>query len=244
MKKKTALAFGLSLLCVSISVSQGSSANQEQGQNSPLTTKFQFARVQFNSPMGLRSAGWAHDYPQADRHFLTILAEVTKVQTTPDSYVIVRLDDPALMRYPALYFSEPGTWAITPEEARNLREYFLRGGFAIFDDFDGPYQWNNFQNCIKEVLPESTLQVLTIDQSVFQCFFQIKTLDMVPPYDVGDKPVFYGIFDEKERLQVVVNFNNDIGDYWEWSDHSLYPIDHSNEGYKFGVNYVIYAMTH
>jgi hypothetical protein len=86
--------------------------------------------MQFNSPMGRRSAGWAHDYPRAERHFLTILAEVTKVQTTPDSYIIVRLDDPAIMRYPALYFSEPGTWAITPgggqESARILSTGRLR----------------------------------------------------------------------------------------------------------------------
>jgi hypothetical protein len=203
---------------------------------------FQFARVQFNSNW---RSGWAHDYPRAEQNFLTILLEVTKIRTRPDSYSVVKLDDPAIMQYPLLYFSEPGTWAITEFEASNFREYLLRGGFAIFDDFDGPYQWNNFQNCMKSVLPESSLEILTIDHPVFQCFFQIKTLDMVPPYQVADKPIFYGITDEKSgRLQVVVNFNNDIGDYWEWSGNLFYPIERSNEGYKFGVNYVIYAMTH
>lgn len=175
---------------------------------------------------------------------MTILLEVTKIRTTKDSYTVVRLEDPAIMQYPLLYFSEPGTWDITPLEASNFREYLLRGGFAIFDDFDGPYQWDNFRSCMKEVLPEANLEVLTLDHPVFQCFFQIKTLDMVPPYQVADKPIFYGITDDKSgRLQVVVNFNNDIGDYWEWSGNLFYPIERSNEGYKFGVNYVIYAMT-
>ena len=144
---------------------------------------------------------------------------------------------------PLLYFSEPGTWAITTEEAENFREYLMRGGFAIFDDFDGPFQWNNFQSCMKQVLPEATLEVLTLNHPVFQCFYQIKTLDMVPPFNYGAKPIFYGISNEKGRLQAVVNFNNDIGDYWEWSGDYFYPIERSNEGFKFGVNYVMYALT-
>ena len=190
---------------------------------------FQFARVQFNSNLGRRS-GWAHDYPRAEQNFLTILLEVTKIRTKPDSYSVVRLEDPAIMQYPLLYFSEPGTWSITPLEASNFREYLRRGGFAIFDDFDGPYQWNNFQSCMRQVLPEASLEILTLDHPVFQCFFQIKTLDMIPPYQVADKPIFYGITDEKSgRLQVVVNFNNDIGDYWEWSGNLFYPIERSNE---------------
>ena len=44
--------------------------------------------------------------------------------------------------------------------------------------------------------------------------------------------------------QAVANFNNDIGDFWEWSDESFYPVNLSNEAYKLGVNYVVYAMTH
>ena len=55
---------------------------------------------------------------------------------------------------------------------------------------------------------------------------------------------FWGIRDDAGRLQVVANFNNDIGEYWEWSEHGYYPIELSNEGYKLGVNYIIYALTH
>lgn len=206
---------------------------------------FQFARVRFNSfTQGRWTPGWAHDYPTAEQNFLKILAEVTRIPTTPQSYAIAELEDSRIMEYPLLYFSEPGTWAITPEEAINLREYLDRGGFAIFDDFDGPRQWNNFERCIKQVFPERPLQKLTVEHPIFNCFYQIKTLQMTPPYQVWDEPVFYGISDESGRLQVVVNFNNDIGDYWEWSGESFYPIHLSNEAYKFGVNYVVYAMTH
>jgi hypothetical protein len=94
------------------------------------------------------------------------------------------------------------------------------------------------------VLPGRPLQKLTLDHHVFHCFYDIKTLEMVPPYAVQGSPEFDGIFDEKGRLQVVANFNNDIGDYWEWSDEAFMPVSLSNEAYKFGVNYLMYALTH
>lgn len=206
---------------------------------------FSFARVQFSSfPQRGRIPGWAHDYPRADRNLLTILGDVSTIRTTSESYAIVQLEDPAIMRYPLLYFSEPGTWDITPREAENFREFLGRGGFAVFDDFDGPRDWYNFRRCINLVLPGREIRKLTVDHHVFHCFYDIRTLNMVPPYQMDGDPTFYGIFDEKERLQAVVNFNNDIGEFWEWSDEALFPVGPSNEAFKFGVNYVMYALTH
>jgi len=205
---------------------------------------FHFARVRFNEGGRFYRSGWAHDYPRAEQNFLKILAEVTGIGTKPDSYLVVDLDDPRIMEYPILYFSEPGGWYVTEEEAANLRQYFLRGGFAIFDDFDGPRQWAVFTSSINRVLPERQLQRLTVDHPIFHSFYDIETLDMVAPFNYGYPTEFWGIHDENNRLQVIVNFNNDIGDYWEWSDSSLVPVPLSNEAYKLGVNYVIYALTH
>ncbi|HUV13834.1 MAG TPA: DUF4159 domain-containing protein [Acidobacteriota bacterium] len=214
---------------------------------------FTFARVQFNSFSGRgrgrgrggRNPGWRHDYPRAEIHLLKILGEVTNIRTTPESYVVVQLDDPELMKYPFLYFSEPGTWDITPEEAANFREYLDRGGFAIFDDFDGQRDWRVFESCMGAVYPERRFEELQVQDPIFHCFFDIETLDMVPPYSVrGGLPEFLALRDEAGRILAVANFNNDIGDFWEWSDESFYPVDLSNEAYKLGINYVVYAMTH
>lgn len=214
---------------------------------------FQFVRIRYNGFMSLGSFGggrgnwqppWMHDYPRAERNFLKILSEVTSVETTPESFLILDLDDPKIMNYPVLYVSEPGYWDVTDEEANNLREYLKRGGFVIFDDFRGQQEWNNFTHCMKKVFPDRTFKELTLDHPVFHCFYDIETLDMIPPYEVYGKPTFYGLFDENQRLQVVANFNNDIGDYWEWSDDALTPIQLSNEAYRFGINYIIYGLTH
>ena len=197
---------------------------------------FQFVRIRYNGYLGSWGGGrwvppWMHDYPRAERNFLKILMELTTTETTTESYLVLDLDDPTIMNYPVLYVSEPGYWNVTDEEVSNFREYLLRGGFAIFDDFRGASDWSNFQE-------------LTLEHPVFHCFYDIQTLEMIPPYDVPGKPSFLGLSDEEGRLLVVANFNNDIGDYWEWSDESLVPINFSNEAYKFGINYVIYALTH
>ncbi len=205
---------------------------------------FHFARVRFNETGWYSRGGWAHDYPRAERNFLKILSEVTGIQTTPDSYIVVDLDDPRIMDYPLLYFSEPGFWGITEEEVKNLREYFLRGGFAIFDDFDGPRQWAVFEHSMKKVFPQRQMKRLTVDHFIFHCFYEIATLDMIAPRNYGYPAEFYGMFDDTGHIQAIVNFNNDIGDYWEWSDESFFPVNLSNEAYKFGINYVIYALTH
>jgi hypothetical protein len=242
IRLKTIVLLSLLLLVMILRVS-GKDPQSNHGHEKPID--FTFARVQFNSFFyGFWMPGWAQDYPRSERNFLKILSEVTGIKTNSESYSVVRLDEPEIMQYPVLYFSEPGSWDITAAESTNFREYLLRGGFAIFDDFDGPRDWFNFQRCMKQVFPEHNLTKLTLDHPIFHCFFDIETLDMMPPAYIRGKPVFYGLSGEDGRLHVVANFNNDIGDFWEWSDESFYPISLSNEAYKFGVNYVIYALTH
>src|SRR5439155_10042621 len=104
-------------------------------------SEFTFARVEFrmNSRwiFDYREAPWHHDYPFAEDLYLSFLKEVTDVHATRESYQIVQLDSPDIFKYPWLYFSEPGYMELTAGEEKNLREYFLRGGFAMFDDFRG-----------------------------------------------------------------------------------------------------------
>jgi len=224
----------------------------DRGLSTGDPSQFNFVRIRYNGFVSSWSAGnwgappWAHDYPRAERNFLKILEELTQIDTTSESFLILDLEDPEIMNYPILYVSEPGYWNCSEAEVENLREYFLRGGFVIFDDFrDSPGEWRNFSSCIKKVFPDRNMEKLNVDHPVFHCFYDLASLDMIPPYQIVDaEPVFFGLHDEGGRLQLVANFNNDIGDYWEWSDERLAPIELSNEAYKLGINYVIYAMTH
>ena len=99
---------------------------------------------------------------------------------------------------------------------------------------------------MKRAFPEYQLKKLDLSHPIFNCFFAIKTLDVAAPYqNFGPmKPEFWGIEDDKGRLMMVINFNNDVSDYWQWSDDPFAPLEQTNEAYKFGVNYVMYALTH
>jgi len=240
----------LVLLGLSFPLGWGYDSPRQPGVSDP--NVFNFIRIRYNgfTGIGFWGAGswdppWAHDYPRAEQNFLRILAELTTVETRPDAYQVLDLDDPKIMDFPLLYVSEPGYWNCTEKEVTNLREYLQRGGFVIFDDFrDAPGEWAGFTDCMKQVFPDREMVKLTADHPIFHCFYDIESLEMVTPYPVPGEPTFYGMSDETGRLQVIANFNNDIGDYWEWSDQGFVPVKLSNEAYRFGINYVIYALTH
>ena len=219
----------------------------------PYDGRFVFARLRYGSD-GLHSIRWrvppwAHDYPDAEANLMRIVEAITCLRP----YVgerggnIFDLDDPELFRFPVAYMAEPGYWTMTPEQATSLRRYLLKGGFLIVDDFRGPH-WDNFARQMERVLPEHQLIEIDGAHPVFRSFFEIPDpLAFVPPYGHDLQPRFFGIFEENDpraRLMVIANYNNDIGDYWEHSASSFLPIDRSNDAYKFGVNYLIYGLTH
>ena len=210
--------------------------------------RFAFVRLQYGGFEGgyRREPPWAHDYPRAERHFMRILQEITLLNVHLDESNILALDDPELFSYPVAYMSEPGFWTMSDAEVAAMRSYFGKGGFVIFDDFRGDH-WYNFEQQMRRVIPDGRLLELDASNPIFHSFFDIKSLDFVQLYDRGVKATFYGMFednDPKKRLLLIANYNNDIGEYWEFSDQGYVPIDLSNEAYKFGVNYVIYALTH
>lgn len=218
---------------------------------------FQFVRLRFGVDGGgmfgrrRREPEWAHDYPRAERNFLQILDETTYVGPTVDASNIMRLDDPELFKHPVAYIVEVGYWEPTDSEAEALGQYLRKGGFLIVDDFrDGGYrsEWGNFTYQMSRVLPGAQLVQLDGSHEIFDSFFRIEHPErFVPATFQGLPPLYYGVFEDNDRdkrLMMIVNFNNDIAEYWEFSDRGYYPIDLSNDAYKLGVNYIVYSMTH
>jgi hypothetical protein len=191
---------------------------------------------------------WSHDYPEAGLHFSKILSELSKLPVVLDENEwIFSFADPNLMKYPFAYMCEVGVMQLTDDEIAGMREYCLRGGFILVDDFRSSGQMRNFEYYVKRAFPEAEYQMkpLDITHPIFNCFFSIKTLDVRPPYDRG-KPVFLGLEDKHGRLMMVINYNNDVSDYWQWSGDPFQPLppEDTQGAYKFGVNYVFYALTH
>ena len=206
-------------------------------------------RLRWDSGTGGRFRGmsdaWNHDFPRAEQNLMRILQELTLIDARTDGGLILTLDDPRLFLYPIAYMWEPGFWTMTDLEAERFREYLLKGGFAIFDDFEEE-QWNNFENQMRRVLPEARWVKLDKTHRVFDSFFRMKTIDFPHPM-YGILPTYYGIYEDNDptkRLMVIANHNHDVAEYWEWSGTGFFPVDPSNEAYKLGVNYMLYALTH
>jgi hypothetical protein len=233
-------------------VAQGGFRGRDRFAPEPATTKvdydgrFAFVRLRYEGGLR-RDPGWAHDYPRADWHFQRILEEITLARTYRDESNIMALDDPDLGLYPIAYLSEPGFWTLNAAETEGLRGYLRKGGFIIFDDFRGNHIDNLFFQ-MRRVMPDAQFQKLDVSHPIFHAFFEIKALDPQSGYyaQMGDTE-WFGMFednDPRKRLLAVANNNHDLGELWEFSDTGYVPVDLSNEAYKFGVNYVIYGMTH
>jgi hypothetical protein len=193
------------------------------------------------------------DYPEADVHFLIGLKRLTGVDAYEQVHP-VRLDDPALRRFPFLYAVEVGHMELTPEEAAGLRGYLLSGGFLMVDDFWGSWEWANFERQMAAVLPEHAIVELPMDHPVLRTFYTIDEVLQVPNVWQGVRggptweqdgyiPHLRGIFDDQQRLMVLINWNSDAGDAWEHADNPLYPLYFGNYAYRLGVNAILYGMS-
>ena len=214
--------------------------------------QFTFARLRWQSDLdgsrrGGFSSAWNHDYPRAEQHLSQILRELTALDIHTDASRILTLGDPDLFKYPIAFMWEPGFWNLTDREGEAFRAYLLKGGFVVFEDFDGASQWNNFEAQMRRVLPDGRFLRLEGSHRIFDTFFQIKDIHAIVHPMSGIRPSYYGIYEDNDpskRLMVVANYDNDVPEYWEWSGQGLFPFDASNEAYKLGVNYVLYGLTH
>jgi hypothetical protein len=229
--------------------------------NIPYDGRFTFTRLKYTTAPGgyqyCRLPSWAHGYLscaggiRAETSLMRIMNEVSFLHPQVEDGMVLTLDDPRLSRYPVAYMAEPGYWTLTDTEAVSFRAYLMKGGFVVFDDFRDPpgsvAAWNNFETNMRRVIPGGQFVPLNPPHPIFDTFFRIETLDILPQsYDLG-RPIIRGLFEDNDptkRLMAVANYNTDISDFWEFSSTGFRPIDESNQAYKIGVNYIIYGMTH
>jgi hypothetical protein len=212
----------------------------------PNDVQFTYARIRYHmtpDAIYVREAPWHHDFPFGDEAFPAFLKAVTNIHTASAAHVIVDIDSPDLFKYPFTYMSEPGYLQLNKKDVENFRQYLDRGGFVLVDDFRGPRHLENLIREMKKVYPNRDLIQLDIKHPVFSSFYQIETLDMPPPY--GRDPVeFLGLQDDEGRLQMVINYNNDLSEFWEELDRAEIPLEYAVNSLKLGVNYTVYALTH
>ena len=233
-------------------------ADATQIQTSGVPREFYFSRVAYRGYRGFygRGRSWATDYPRADQIFLSFIDRLLPNLDAFEQEFVVQLNEPDIRRFPFLYALEVGRMALSPEEIEGLRSYLLQGGFLVIDDFWGTREWANFESEIRQVLPGYEIIDLPLDHQILTAFYEIDEIIQVPNVnngcsggrtDEGDNsfiPMVKGIHDSNGRLMVVINFNTDLGDAWEWADQACYPFEYSKYAYEMGVNFIVYAMSH
>ncbi|MCZ6586242.1 MAG: DUF4159 domain-containing protein [Gammaproteobacteria bacterium] len=229
----------------------------------PPTAEFQFTRLIYGGGGSGYSYGrrprWLIDWPDAEFHFMQGLSRLTRidgaaVSRNGDGGIRIGLSDDAIFNYPWLYAVEVGGWYLNPFEAGRLREYLLRGGFLMVDDFHGSYEWSGFLASMVRVFPDRPILEMPDDDEVLHVLYDLDQRIQIPgirflytgvPYEGdGVVPHWRGIYDDDGRLMVAINFNMDLGDAWEHADTPEYPEPMTALAYRFAVNYVIYAITH
>jgi hypothetical protein len=197
---------------------------------------------------------WTQDYPRADRHFAQAIRRLTRIHARSVEQP-VNLDwKDEVYNYPWLCAGEMGDRKLTDSQAATLREYLLRGGFLMLDDFWGTEEWERFDESMKRVFPDRPVVEVQDADAIFHTVYDLDDRYQVPGQwalrrgnmyrNDGAVPHWQGIYDDKGRLMVAISFNSDIGDSWEWADDPSYPEKYSSLGIRLGVNYVTYAMTH
>ncbi len=236
----------------------------------PATGEFHFVRVEytdlpeFHRGYGFASRGamgdgwWMVDWPDADDHFSLGIQRLTRI--APGRPEHFRFTDERLFDYPWLYATQTGWWGLTDAEVARLREYLLRGGFLVVDDFWGQQDWELFRRTMERVLPGQPITDIALSDSVMHVLYDIEAKDLTfipgtrhlrrgpdgivvqqPP---GTAPAWRALDDDRKRMVVAINYNTDVGDAWEYADSPLYPEKMTALAYRYGINYIIYAMTH
>ncbi len=199
-------------------------------------------------------ANWTMDYPRSDRHLSGAIRRLTRVSARSVEQPVNLDSDGDVFDWPWLYGVEVGHWDLTDAQAAKMREFLLRGGFFMCDDFHGTAEWEVFTDGMKKVFPDRPIVEIENADAIFHTVYDLDDRYQVPGEQFvksrrtfehnGTVPHWRGIYDDKGRVMVAMCFNMDLGDSWEHADNPEYPQQYSELGIRVGVDYVIYAMTH
>jgi hypothetical protein len=199
-------------------------------------------------------ASWTMDYPRSDRHLSQAVRRLTRIDARSVEQPVNLDDGDDVFHWPWLYGVEVGHWDLTDSQAKKLREYLLRGGFFMCDDFHGDQEWEVFTASMKRVFPDRPIVEIPNEDQIFHTVFDVNERYQVPgwvnyPFHKtyehgGTVPHWRGIYDDKGRLMAAMCFDMDLGDSWEHADNPKYPEKFSSLGIRLGVNYIVYAMSH
>jgi hypothetical protein len=241
----------------SVAVAQRFRRGYEAFADQPLVgepKEWTFARLAYDGGGYRGGSAWRVDYPWAEMHFSQAVERLTRIEVHPDGHVITPNSDD-LFNYPWLYAVEVGSWAFSTDQAARMREYLLRGGFLMVDDFHGEAEWSIFLQGMRTIFPDRPIEDVPASEAFYSLPYETNPRLQVPGpeymrsgltyerYD-GVTPHWRGIRDAEGRWMVMISHNIDYGEGWEQADNPAYPEAFTRQAYEVAVNYLIYCLTH
>ncbi len=227
---------------------------------------FVLGRLMYPPAGGDRSGGgdwkagnssWTIDYPLGDRKFARLLRRLTTIDARSVEQPVDLDDGDDVFDWPFLVASNVGSWDLTEAQAAKLRDYLMRGGFLLCDSFFGTREWQGFEATLRKVFPDRPIQELADNDPIFSPFYdltkrrQVRNMRSIRRNGLnggyradGATPHWRAILDEEGRVMVMITFNNDLGDSWQYADDPQYPQEDSNLGIRLAVNFALYDLTH
>jgi hypothetical protein len=214
--------------------------------------RLMYPQIGWGSQWQYGGTSWTIDYPRGDRHIAQLVRRLSVIDARSVEQP-VNLDD-GVFYWPWLYAVEVGQWELTDAQAAKLREYLLRGGFLMVDDFHGTREWTIFVESMRRVFPDRPIVDLPDDDPIFHTFWDLGERQQIPGLQFfysgrtyeqdGFDAHWRGIYDDHGRVMVAICHNMDLGDAVEHSDTPEYPQEWSAMAMRTFLNYIIYAMTH
>ena len=226
---------------------------------------FHFCRVLFRSDFRGDGGNWSVDYPRADINLSVRLSELTRTYVSmtngEPNPLLIRLTDDALFRCPFIMMTEVGSAFFDEKEAERLREYLLKGGFLWADDFWGSLAWEWWVGQFSKVLDPAEYPIIDLPNThpLFSSQFVIQKVPQIASInywagsggDTSERGAdsrdahARAILDKHGNIMVLMTHNTDLGDSFEReADDPQYFYQMSVPGYAFGVNALLYALTH
>lgn len=213
-----------------------------------------FARLAYDGSGYRGRSRWSVDFPRAEYHFSQAVDRLTRIDVHPDGHVMSPNTDD-LFNYPWLYAVEVGSWGFSEPQAVRMREYLLRGGFLMVDDFHGEAEWQTFLDGMRAIFPDRPIEDIPATDPIYSQPYEVEKRLQVPgpgymssglTYERSDgvTPHWRGIRDADGRWMVLISHNIDYGEGWEQADNPAYPEAFTRQAYEVAVNYLIYTMTH
>jgi hypothetical protein len=206
---------------------------------------------------------WTIDYPRSDRHLLQGVRRLTRIDTRSVEQIVDLDGTDDVYNWPMMYAVEVGHWVLPDDQVAQLREFLLRGGFRMVDDFHGdqPYhnvfsEWQVFVASMTKVFPDRPIRDLEDSNPIFHTIYDLDERFQVAGWqwsvsgrtyeagETGKTPHWRAIYDDKGRVMVAICHNMDLGDAWEWSDDPRYPEKWASLAYRIAMNYFVYDLTH